>query len=44
VGTPKTLIERIRKYEDLGVEFLLLQASPMAEDIERLGNDVLPYV
>lgn len=44
VGTPRRVIDRIKRYEDLGVELLLLQASPMAEEIERIGNEVLPYV
>ncbi len=47
VGTPEQLKERIAEYEAAGVNLLLLQMSPQAEEMERfaaqmMGTDVTP--
>ena len=41
VGTPDQLVERVRAYEEVGVDLLLLQLSPQREEMERVGRDVV---
>jgi FMNH2-dependent dimethyl sulfone monooxygenase len=41
IGTPDTIIDRIRAYEAAGVELLLLQFSPQREEMARFGRDVI---
>jgi len=41
VGTPEQLKERIAEYEDAGLDLLLLQMSPQAEEMERFANQVM---
>ena len=41
VGTPEQIIERIRAYESVGVDLLLLQFSPQHEEMERFGRQVI---
>ena len=41
IGTPDQLIERIRAYEEAGVDLLLLQFSPQREEMARFGRDVI---
>jgi FMNH2-dependent dimethyl sulfone monooxygenase len=41
VGTPAQVIERIRAYEDAGVDLMLLQFSPQHEEMERFGASVI---
>jgi FMNH2-dependent dimethyl sulfone monooxygenase len=41
IGTPGQLTDRIRAYEDAGVDLLLLQFSPQREEMERFGRDVI---
>jgi FMNH2-dependent dimethyl sulfone monooxygenase len=42
VGTPEQLAERIRAFEDAGLDLLLLQFSPQYEEMERFAEQVLP--
>ncbi len=44
VGTPEQVAERIREFQDAGVDTLLLQASPQREELERVARDVIPLV
>jgi FMNH2-dependent dimethyl sulfone monooxygenase len=44
VGTPESLADRIREYERIGVDLLLLQCSPQAEEMERFAAEVMPLV
>ncbi|MCU1443854.1 MAG: class flavin-dependent oxidoreductase [Cryobacterium sp.] len=44
VGTPEQVAERIREYQDAGVTLLLLQSSPLDEELERIAADVFPLV
>ena len=41
VGTPEQLAERISKFEDAGVDLLLLQCSPQLEEMERFSEAVI---
>ena len=41
VGTPEQITERIRAYEDAGVDLLLLQFSPQREEMARFGERVI---
>ena len=41
VGTPDQVTERIRAYEDAGVDLMLLQFSPQREEMARFGRDVI---
>jgi FMNH2-dependent dimethyl sulfone monooxygenase len=41
VGTPEQLRERIAEYEDAGLDLLLLQMSPQAEEMERFAAQVM---
>ena len=41
VGTPAQIAERIRAYEQAGVDLLLLQFSPQREEMERFGRQVI---
>jgi FMNH2-dependent dimethyl sulfone monooxygenase len=41
VGTPDQLRERIADYEDAGLDLLLLQMSPQAEEMDRFASQVI---
>ncbi len=41
VGTPEQLRERIAEYEAAGLDLLLLQMSPQAEEMERFARQVM---
>lgn len=41
VGTPEQLRERIAEYEAAGLDLLLLQMSPQAEEMERFAAQVI---
>jgi FMNH2-dependent dimethyl sulfone monooxygenase len=43
-GTPGQIAERIREFEDAGVDLLLLQFSPQLEEMERFAEEVMPLV
>jgi FMNH2-dependent dimethyl sulfone monooxygenase len=44
VGTPEQVAERVRAFEDVGVDLLLLQCSPQLEEMERFAEQVMPLV
>jgi FMNH2-dependent dimethyl sulfone monooxygenase len=44
VGTPEQIAERIRGFEQAGVDLLLLQFSPQYEEMERFAAEVIPLV
>lgn len=44
VGTPEQIAERIREFERVGVDLLLLQCSPQLEEMERFAEQVIPLV
>lgn len=41
VGTPEQLRERVAEYEHVGLDLLLLQMSPQAEEMERFAAQVM---
>jgi FMNH2-dependent dimethyl sulfone monooxygenase len=41
VGTPEQLRERIEEYQDAGLDLLLLQMSPQAEEMDRFAAQVI---
>jgi len=42
IGTPKTVIERIRRYEELGIDLFLLQFYPMRQGLDVFAEKILP--
>lgn len=44
VGTPEQVAERIRAYGDAGISLLLIQSSPLKEELERIAEQVFPLV
>ena len=44
VGPPERIAERIVAFERAGVDLLLLQFSPQAEEMERFAEEVMPLV
>ena len=44
VGTPEQVAERVRAFQDVGVDLLLLQCSPQLEEMERFAEEVIPLV
>jgi FMNH2-dependent dimethyl sulfone monooxygenase len=41
IGTPEQMQERIAQYEDAGLDLLLLQMSPQAEEMDRFAEQVI---
>jgi FMNH2-dependent dimethyl sulfone monooxygenase len=41
VGTPEQIRERIEEYEEAGLDLLLLQMSPQAEEMDRFAAQVI---
>jgi FMNH2-dependent dimethyl sulfone monooxygenase len=44
VGTAEVVADRIRDLESVGVDLLLLQFSPQAEEMERFSESVMPLL
>jgi len=44
VGTAEQVAERINEYADAGISLLLIQASPLNEELERIAEQVFPLV
>ncbi len=44
VGTPEQVKEQIGRFEDVGVDLLLLQFSPQLEEMERFSDQVIQAV
>ena len=42
VGSPRTVIERMRRYMDMGVDLFMLQPFPFREGLEDFAREVLP--
>jgi FMNH2-dependent dimethyl sulfone monooxygenase len=42
IGSRKTVIERLRRYLDMGVDLFMLQFYPMREGLEVFAREVLP--
>jgi FMNH2-dependent dimethyl sulfone monooxygenase len=41
IGTPEQVRERIEEYEEAGLDLLLLQLSPQAEEMDRFAEQVI---
>jgi FMNH2-dependent dimethyl sulfone monooxygenase len=44
VGTPAQIVERLQGFADVGIDLFLIQCSPMREELERIGTQVLPFI
>ncbi len=44
VGTPQIIAERIRRYQDMGVDCLMLQFHPMRQGLETFAREVMPLI
>lgn len=44
IGTPAQVAARMRAYADAGLDLFLIQCSPMLEEMERIGTQVLPLL
>jgi len=44
IGTPEQIAVRIREFEEVGVDLLLLQFSPQLEEMERFAKQVMPLL
>jgi alkanesulfonate monooxygenase len=44
VGTPSQIADRMRAFESAGVETFMLQFHPLAEEMERFGEQVMPLL
>ncbi|MFB2585482.1 LLM class flavin-dependent oxidoreductase [Herbiconiux liukaitaii] len=44
VGTPEQVAERILAYQEAGITLLLIQSSPLDDELERIARDVFPLV
>ncbi|MCA1030902.1 LLM class flavin-dependent oxidoreductase [Bacillus timonensis] len=42
IGTPMQIAEKMMKYEQAGLDLLLLQFSPQLEEMERFAKEVMP--
>jgi FMNH2-dependent dimethyl sulfone monooxygenase len=41
IGTPEQVRERIEEYDEAGLDLLLLQMSPQAEEMDRFAAQVI---
>jgi FMNH2-dependent dimethyl sulfone monooxygenase len=44
IGTPEQIAERMQAYAKAGLDLCLIQCSPMLQEIERVGQQVLPLL
>ncbi|MOA54934.1 Methanesulfonate monooxygenase [compost metagenome] len=44
VGSYENVIKTIKKFNEIGTQYFILSASPNDEEIERIGQYVLPYL
>ncbi len=44
VGTPKQIAEKLAAYERIGIDVILAQCSPMHEDVQIIGERLLPLL
>ena len=44
VGTPERIAERMRRYEEIGVELFLLHFHPMLAGLDTFARKVLPLL
>ncbi len=41
IGSPKTIVERIRRYQDLGVDLFMLHFYPMRQGLEEFAEKIM---
>src|SRR5262245_31222127 len=44
VGTPQLLAERLRRYEEVGIDIMMTRFTPMMEGMETFGTEVMPLL
>lgn len=44
IGTPQTIADRIRRYEDMGLTCLMLQFHPMKDGLQTFADRVMPLI
>ena len=44
VGTPPLLAERLRRYEEVGIDIMMTRFTPMMEGMETFGTEVMPLL
>jgi FMNH2-dependent dimethyl sulfone monooxygenase len=44
VGTPQIIAQRIRRYEAMGIDCLMLQFHPMRDGLETFAREVMPLI
>ena len=44
IGSPKTVIERIRRYQSLGVDLFMLQFYPMRQGLDVFAEQIMPEI
>lgn len=44
VGTPQTIAERLRRYESIGLDCVMLRFTPMLEGVATFGSKVMPLL
>ena len=44
IGTPKTILERMKRYEDMGISLFMLHFWPMHEGLEEFGTKIRPHL
>lgn len=42
IGSKKTIVERMRRYQDLGVDLFMLQFYPFRQGLEAFAREILP--
>src|SRR5262249_36564632 len=42
VGSPRTVVERLRRYESMGIDMFLMQFYPMRQGLDEFAARVLP--
>ena len=44
VGTPQFVADRLRRYEEMGIDTIMTRFTPMLEGVEKFGREVIPLV
>jgi len=44
IGAPETIVDKLRRYEEAGIDYLLLKPAPTLEGLEAFGEKVWPYL
>jgi FMNH2-dependent dimethyl sulfone monooxygenase len=42
IGSPRTVVERIRRYESLGIDLLMLAFYPMRQGLDEFAEKIMP--